>query len=263
MTLTAPTSSSPTTTDPASSLPLPACFTDVLPLPKILVFDLDYTLWPLWVDTHVSPPLKASADGLTVSDRYGEKFGFYSDVAGLLVQAKEKGILIGAASRTSAPDVAREALRFLRVPLSGSGKGDTGHDVGEEQGQEREWYEEAQQDKGGKKSRRGGKGEAKPASAAGKGPAAYTLFDVLEIYPGDKKTHFQRIQKKTGLPYEEMLFFDDERRNKNVETLGVTMRLVRDGVTVHEMQKGVEEWRARNGRNKSEGIGEEVTSKVD
>lgn len=28
------------------------------PLPKLVAFDLDYTCWPLRVDTHVDPPLK-------------------------------------------------------------------------------------------------------------------------------------------------------------------------------------------------------------
>ena len=50
----------------------------------MIVFDLDYTLWPFWVDTHVTGPLKATKEGLVVKDRYGEGYGFYSDVAGIL-----------------------------------------------------------------------------------------------------------------------------------------------------------------------------------
>jgi magnesium-dependent phosphatase 1 len=48
-----------------------------------------------------------------------------------------------------------------------------------------------------------------------------------------------------------MLFFDDESRNKNVEVLGVTMWLVRDGVTRNEIDDGIRSWRTRTGRTKA------------
>ena len=55
----------------------------------------------------------------------------------------------------------------------------------------------------------------------------------------------ERLKEKTGIGYEDMLFFDDEVRNRNVEVLGVTMWLVRDGVGIGEVDAGVEEWRRR------------------
>lgn len=78
--------------------------------------------------------------------------------------------------------------------------------------------------------------------------SAIDCFDNLQIYPGSKTTHFERIHRDTGIPYEEMLFFDDESRNKNVEVLGVVMYLVRDGVSRGVIDRGVRDWRKRNGK---------------
>ena len=77
---------------------------------------------------------------------------------------------------------------------------------------------------------------------------ALDYFDYLQIFPGDKKTHLAKIQKQSGVAYEDMLFFDDEIRNRNVESLGVVMWLVTNGLTRTEMDRGIREWRRRAGK---------------
>ncbi|XP_011688886.1 PREDICTED: magnesium-dependent phosphatase 1-like isoform X2 [Wasmannia auropunctata] len=68
--------------------------------PKVIVFDLDYTLWPFWVDTHVNPPFKMGAQNKVV-DLYGHTIRHYSDVPDVLKQLSGEGYELGVASRTT------------------------------------------------------------------------------------------------------------------------------------------------------------------
>ncbi|TIA90101.1 hypothetical protein E3P81_02597 [Wallemia ichthyophaga] len=171
-------------------------------LPKLIVFDLDYTLWDLWIDTHISGPIKPSSNYNEVIPRRGSPFGFYRDVPEMLQRLKSEGIEIAAASRTAAPDYAYDALKHLKL-----------------------------------KNRSGGDNIS-----------AKSLFDYTEVYPGSKVKHFQKLAKKSGFAYEDMLFFDDESRNKEVESLGVTFQLVGvSGTDENTLQKGVKAWRQRHG----------------
>ncbi|GJE90662.1 magnesium-dependent phosphatase [Phanerochaete sordida] len=173
-------------------------------LPKLVAFDLDYTLWDLWIDTHVTPPLKRDGQKInSIHDRHGEEVAFYHDVPEILHRLRAAGVVVAACSRTSTPKLARQALSLLLVPPQAGDK----------------------------------HGTPKPA---------IEFFDHLEIYPGSKIPHFQSLHKKTGIPYSEMLFFDDERRNNEVESLGVTFWLVQQGTDDRTFEKGLAEWRKRH-----------------
>jgi magnesium-dependent phosphatase 1 len=87
-----------------------------------------------------------------------------------------------------------------------------------------------------------------PAAANIKSVRALDYFDYVQIFPGSKTQHFTRIHQASGVSYDDMIFFDDEARNINVQTeLGVTFCLVRDGMTKEEVDRGVREWRRRMG----------------
>ena len=34
-----------------------------------LIFDLDYTIWPFWVDTHISPPFSKESNNLIIDSK--------------------------------------------------------------------------------------------------------------------------------------------------------------------------------------------------
>ena len=63
-------------------------------------------------------------------------------------------------------------------------------------------------------------------------------FDYLEIYPGNKTNHFYLIRKNSGIPFNEMIFFDDEYRNiEELQKLGVKSVHVTSGMTLALIEK--------------------------
>lgn len=144
-------------------------------LPQMVVFDLDYTLWDAWCDTHVTPPLLRRNDDLNkVYDRHGQPLSFYRDVPEVLLNLHHSEVHVAAASRTHAPKVARQILSELLLPgsLRDSGRGDL----------------------------------LKARSSGGKETiSAIQLFDSMEIYPGSKLSHFRELNKQTGIPFEQMV----------------------------------------------------------
>ncbi|XP_071564568.1 magnesium-dependent phosphatase 1-like [Temnothorax nylanderi] len=77
--------------------------------PKIIVFDLDYTLWPFWVDTHVDPPFRKGAQNKVV-DAHSHTVRHYSDVPDVMKQLSGEGYELGVASRTSEIKGAKQLL---------------------------------------------------------------------------------------------------------------------------------------------------------
>ncbi|XP_043795795.1 magnesium-dependent phosphatase 1-like [Apis laboriosa] len=79
--------------------------------PKIIVFDLDYTLWPFWIDTHVNPPFKKK--GNDVIDSHGQIIKYYKEVPDVLKYLYEEGYELGIASRTSEIQGAKQLLNLF------------------------------------------------------------------------------------------------------------------------------------------------------
>ncbi len=140
----------------------------------LVVFDLDFTLWDCggtWCD-HTNPPYYRQ-NGI-ILDEDQRKIKLYPEARSILEKLNDQKVLLGVASRTSAPDWADELMQLFDIKK---------------------------------------------------------YFQFFEIYPGSKVSHFRSLQEKTGFPYQDMIFFDDEYRNiEEVRRLGVDAVFVEDGM---------------------------------
>lgn len=162
--------------------------------PRLVVFDLDETLWPFGVDDFTMRPPYRKVNGV-VRDARGLVMDPYPEVNDILRQLHENGIPLAAASRTSYPDGAFSLIKLLG------------------------WSD---------------------------------YFKYKEIYPGSKTTHFMKMASASGVPFSEMIFFDNEPRNiTDVSKLGVTCVLVDaySGVTWDDVKKGFRAFSERKNRS--------------
>ncbi|GMY38994.1 magnesium-dependent phosphatase 1 [Fagus crenata] len=138
-------------------------------LPRLVVFDLDYTLWPFYCECRSKREMPS----------------LYPHAKGIVHALKEKGIDIAIASRSPTADIANTFLDKLSL---------------------------------------------KP------------FFVAQEIFSSwtHKTDHFHRIHSRTGVPFNSMLFFDDENRNiQAVSKMGVTSILVGNGVNLGALRQGL------------------------
>ncbi|KDP29975.1 hypothetical protein JCGZ_18742 [Jatropha curcas] len=141
-------------------------------LPRLVVFDLDYTLWPFYCECRSKREMPS----------------LYPHAKGILYALEEKGIDVAIASRSPTPDIAKTFLEKLSIK---------------------------------------------------------SMFAAQEIFSSwtHKTEHFQRIHSRTGVPYNSMLFFDDEDRNiQTVSKMGVTSILVGKGVNLGALRQGLTEF---------------------
>ncbi|KAG1175929.1 hypothetical protein G6F36_011029 [Rhizopus arrhizus] len=173
--------------------------------PKLIVFDLDYTLWPEWIDCTYGPPYKYNEETNSVIDKQKEELKLFEHTTRIISFIKSlPDTQIAIASRTHAPEWARKLLSLLRIPELDN-------------------------------------------------ITLLEAIDYMEIYPSSKIKHFKALSEKSGIPCHEMLFFDDEQRNREVAKLGVHFVLVdsRTGITPTQFENALDAFEKNAGRKEA------------
>ncbi|MFC2087610.1 magnesium-dependent phosphatase-1 [Bacteroidota bacterium] len=70
----------------------------------------------------------------------------------------------------------------------------------------------------------------------------YNYFSYIEMYPGNKTIHFHNLNQSSGIPFQKMLFFDDDHDNLlDVSTLGIDSVYVQEGINKLLVSKSLQE----------------------
>lgn len=91
--------------------------------PDVAAWDLDYTVWPCFCDTHIYPPLKqvVNDDGqvLELIDSHGYKISIYPEIPRIMNELKANNVKLLSASRTWSPEIAIEMLKQFKIKVNG------------------------------------------------------------------------------------------------------------------------------------------------
>lgn len=184
--------------NPASSSGAQSTATTTARRPRLVVFDLDGTLWnpemyQLWGGG--GAPFRAAPDGHAVIDRSGTRVGLLGNSASLLASLKrDANTMVAVASSTDEPSWADECMRKIRVDDE------------------------------------------------------YCMKDCIDfeaIQKGSKRFHFEALHRSSKIPYENMLFFDNENRNiVSVRPLGVVCSYCPNGMSKTVWEKALADFEA-------------------
>ncbi|XP_063693855.1 magnesium-dependent phosphatase 1-like [Bolinopsis microptera] len=81
--------------------------------PGIVIFDMDYTVWPYWADVHLDPPFSVS-NGV-VKDSRNEKVKIYPDILKILNFCKHHDIPMAVASKSPETTMYKELMKLLDI----------------------------------------------------------------------------------------------------------------------------------------------------
>ena len=201
------------------------------PLPKLVVFDLDDTVW--FPELYMMNGAPWSVDELgRVTDVSGEELRIYpaarEAIAMLSTHEAFAETRVAVASRTNRAQWALAAMalhaprsRFERTLSPSSNPQD-------------------ESPNSTTRTRRPPSTTPSRQMLAPPKTLREVVGDLAEIYTGSKKAHFQKLREKTGTPYSDMLFFDNERVNvTEVGQLGVVSVYCPGGMSRGAWEEGL------------------------